>query len=145
MANTTDNAFIQWDDKFSIGIVVIDEHHQRLVELLNTLYFGVFRCDAIEQESELTGNILAELESYAAYHFNAEEEILRQYQYPGYGAHKHEHEYFLKQLRNLITKHKAGELGLSFATFIFMREWLLNHILKTDRGYGVFLRERGVE
>lgn len=145
MTGVKEKVFIPWNDKFCTAISNLDEHHERLFELLNSLYFGVFACEELEQESELTRQTLAELESYAKYHFIAEEKLMQEHKYPDYLAHKREHEYFAKQVNSLQEKHQKGELALSFSTFEFIKEWLTNHILQTDRNYVPFLHEKGVK
>lgn len=140
MAELTTGAFINWDEKFLLNISEIDTHHEKLVDLINELYNGVFECTDIAQESELTERTLVKLQDYTKYHFSAEEKMMLELDYPAYMAHKHEHEYFIKQLTELMVKQKAGEMALSFSAFIFIKEWITNHILKTDKSFGQYIK-----
>ena len=45
---------------------------------------------------------------------------------------------------DLAAKFKAGKTTLSIQTGSFLKDWLSNHILTTDKSYGPHLASRGV-
>lgn len=136
--------FIQWEEQYSIGIELMDEHHQQLVALINELYSGVFACEDIEEERRLTKTILAQLAAYVDYHFTAEEQLLLEQQFPDYNEHLAAHNRFRQELNNLSEQVALGGLALSFPIFEFMRDWLTNHILIADKKYSVWILEQGI-
>ena len=135
-------SFIDWDDKYSVHIQAMDEHHQKLMTLINTLYRGVFECGDIAQERELTQAVLDELVSYAEYHFQAEEQLLSEAEYPVFEEHADAHRRFESEIEGLSQQIESGEFALSFAVFEFLRNWLTDHILVNDMQYSSWLRER---
>ena len=60
-----------WDENFNTGILLIDEQHRCLANMLNKL------SNHMAYRSYLSGlgTILAELADYAVYHFESEEKI----------------------------------------------------------------------
>lgn len=135
--------FITWNENYLTNIKEMDDHHKKLVDILNQLYEGVFECGNIDDERLLTHETLLELQGYAQYHFAAEETLLVKHDYPAYQQHQEEHVKFNAQVNELVKKLAAGEAALSFPTFIFLKDWLTEHILKNDKGYSLFLREQG--
>jgi len=137
--------FIEWNDSYSTGIALMDQHHKRLIALINRLYTGVFACEDIDEERALTNSILVQLEDYAEYHFTVEEQLMNEYHFPEYNDHLAEHDSFREKITSLASRLSAGEAALSFTTFEFLRDWLTVHILINDKKYAPFLQERGVK
>lgn len=127
--------FVEWSAKLFTDIPIIDDHHHQLVDLINALYDGVFNCENLEQERNLTQYTLLELLRYAEYHFAAEEKLMLACNYPGCEGHKQEHAQFVHRVGELLTDYKQGKPVLSFDTFLFLKEWLTSHIARTDQQY----------
>jgi hemerythrin-like metal-binding protein len=130
--------FMEWNEKFITGVREADEQHKRLVDLINELY------DAMSQGkgSEVIDKILYELAKYADYHFKTEEGLMSKYGYPELEQHKREHEAFTKKVQEFIESRKGGSLTLTMKVMNFLKEWLTNHILGTDKKYGPFLTSK---
>lgn len=137
--------FIEWNDSYSTGIALMDQHHKRLIALINRLYTDVFACEDIDEERALTNSILVQLEDYAEYHFTVEEQLMNEYHFPEYNNHLAEHDFFREKIIALASRLAAGEAALSFTTFEFLRDWLTVHILINDKKYAPFLQEKGVK
>jgi hemerythrin-like metal-binding protein len=78
------------------------------------------------------GAVLDELIKYTAFHFEFEEKMMEAAGYADFVRHATEH----KKLVADVLAHKARfERGdtLSADLLSFIRDWLMNHILKTDR------------
>lgn len=122
-----------WNDNiFSVNIKLLDGHHKRLFDLLNTLH------DAMKQMKarDVLGNVFSELIDYTVYHFKAEEELFQKHGYTmhEYAQHKKEHEDLTKTALDL--KHKfdtdAMKTVLTMETMEFLKNWLNNHICGND-------------
>ncbi|MEN3043824.1 MAG: bacteriohemerythrin [Candidatus Hydrothermales bacterium] len=121
--------FIKWDEKFSTGVEQIDDQHKKFVEIINELH------NAMKQGKgkEIVKKILNELKSYSVYHFKTEETYMTKYKYQEYQEHKNDHEFFKTKVKELLDKDEKGYLGLSIETLNFMKNWLIKHILTTDK------------
>lgn len=131
---------IRWEDKYSVNVAVIDEQHQKLFEILNTL----FDASAAGKTQEVIAAIIKDIGDYAVYHFSTEETLMKSYDFPGLVEHKREHDAFREKVtkfHDALAKKKAT-LTLEIETFLI--DWLDHHVLDLDRKYGPFLNEKGV-
>lgn len=131
---------INWDDSYSVHITKIDEQHKGLVKLVNELH------DAMSQgaATSVLGKVLSSLVSYTIVHFNTEEELLRSYNYPDLDKHKAEHDKLTGQVKDFESKFKEGKSTITYELMDFLSDWLINHILDSDKKYSAYLASRGV-
>jgi hemerythrin-like metal-binding protein len=131
---------IEWDSSLELGIPQIDEHHQHLVDILNRSYRAVMLNDP---RSELLV-IMDELIDYATYHFSFEEQFMTRYGYEGVDGHALIHNEFSAKLVDFHRRAKLGETLLKMDVCLFLKEWLINHIMETDREYVAHMQGLGV-
>lgn len=130
--------FIEWSDKLITGVREADEQHKKLVSLINELY------DAMKQGKgkEVIDKALDELVRYAGYHFTTEETLMSKYGYPELASHKREHEAFKAKIKEFLEKKAKGEATLTMEVMTFLKDWLVKHIMGTDKKYGPFLQQK---
>ena len=133
-------AFIDWTNKCEVGIAEVDAQHQKLFEMLNALHSATVNGD---EQSSLDA-ILNEMVDYTVYHFETEEKLFKQYDYPGYDEHKKEHDDLTAQAVDLQTKFHDGSATISFDVLDFLHGWLIDHTTGLDRDMGPFFKELGV-
>ncbi len=132
-------ALLDWNDSYSVSIRAFDEHHRHLFDLLNKLH------DAMKagKSEAVLGAILQELVGYAATHFSAEESLMQLHRYPVLAEHRKQHQELAAQVTDFERKHRSGQVLLGLPLMEFLRGWLTEHILATDRQYSAYLRSRG--
>lgn len=133
---------MEWSEKLSVGVTQFDNEHKKLVGMVNELF------DAVQggHGKDVLGKILDGLISYTKSHFAGEERYMTQHGYPGLIAHRAEHEALTKQVLDVDKKFKAGATAvLSMEVLNFLKNWLIKHILGTDKSYGPFLNSKGVK
>lgn len=133
-------AVFTWSDQFSVGVKEFDDHHKQLVNLINQLH------DAMSQgkgQNEL-GTILRKLIEYTKFHFAAEEKLMTQYKYPASNEQRSQHDALTKKVLELQAELASGKIGMSISVIEFLKGWLTNHILKTDKAYQAFFNAQGV-
>lgn len=130
-----------WDrQRHGVGIAVIDDEHQRMIELVNRindlLSYG--------KQIESAWNALDELLAVTEEHFAHEEEIMAQRGYPDMAGHVEEHRKLLEQVRNLIgqAQHSPSRVKVGLVS-AFLADWAEQHILQEDRRLGAYLAEHG--
>ncbi len=131
---------IQWNKQLSVGIASIDEQHKKLINMINALNDAL----AEGQADDILVKIFDALAVYTVKHFGYEEALFSQYGYEETQAHKNEHEALINQIVNLQQKMNDGDFIIGIEVMVFLKEWLLNHILKTDMAYTQFLLSKGV-
>jgi len=128
--------FIPWEDRYSVGNDYIDRQHQKLVDLINKLHKALRNGEG----AEYTGSVLNDLAAYTRYHFSAEEGYLKQANYPGLEEHQAKHRKMTQQVRDLQQRFASGE-QLTMEVMDFLKNWLMLHIMKTDKKYTPYLKD----
>ncbi|MDJ0806841.1 MAG: bacteriohemerythrin [Gammaproteobacteria bacterium] len=135
------SALLSWSDELSVGIQEIDEQHKVLVALLNDLHNAVLS----RHGREAVGPILGRLAEYTRIHFAVEESLMRILDYPRYEEHKEEHVSLIKEVNELHRKFNDEGLNISMNLLHFLKDWLGEHIIHSDRDYGPFFLSRGAK
>ena len=131
-------AFIQWNDYlYGIGVEEIDQHHKRLVELINQLHASL----QDGRPNDQIGDVLAELVDYTKYHFSREEELMARAAYPSLARHRSLHDVFVRKITDVLLRLRRDEDVSVFELIAFLREWLLNHIANEDKKIGPFVSQ----
>ena len=130
---------VRWDPaSLSVGIAEMDNQHKRIIDIVNNFNRSV----QSGVSSQGAARALEELVDYAKGHLQAEEELLRRYNYPDYDQHKRIHTMMLDKLAHLQQRAASGEKGAVLEVMNFVRDWLVNHIQKIDMKYGRFITGR---
>jgi len=132
---------ITWNDKFSVNIQEVDEQHKVWVKILNNLYDAMKEGRGADKLSET----LDRLVEYTKVHFTAEELLLKKNGYPFYEGHKKIHDDMIKEVELLKLRFESGETMLSVDVMEFLKNWLSEHILNTDKNYGPYLNSKGIK
>ncbi len=123
-----ENAWIPWDEKLSVGIDVIDEHHRYLFDLINDLYEVVVRKRGVREVTRL----IKALDAYAKIHFRAEEQMMNHYGYKGIDRQLHQHHAFEDKIGEFYEELHTNPFVAQFDVLSYLRDWLLHHILIED-------------
>lgn len=122
---------IEWTNKYSVRITEIDNQHKGLVILINELFELMSQGKAKAKMNE----IFDHLTDYTKKHFKDEETMLVKHAYKHFDEHKEEHKKFIDQLDKLKSDLVNGDVTVSLKTLNFLKDWLLNHILISDKKY----------
>lgn len=130
-----------WDQKrMSVGIREIDTQHQKLVVMLNILNNEMKG----GKGSEACKKILVGLIEYTRTHFAVEEALMKKHVYPDSPAHSNEHLKLLQEANKLEEKIIKTSAPISIELLMFLKKWLTDHIMQTDKKFGAFLNTKGV-
>jgi hemerythrin-like metal-binding protein len=129
-----------WNDRFATGVQEIDEQHMILVHTLNEASVTLAENASIEQLELITRDLLG----YALYHFETEELLMRQYGYdegaaPDAALHLEQHRAFSSKVVAVRDGLKTGTPIAPADLLGFLNQWLVNHILNTDKRLGAFI------
>ncbi len=122
---------IRWNSTYELGYKEIDEQHMKLVDIINDFYNAF----ATAQAHEKIGDIIGELVNYTVFHFTAEEEIFSNSNYPDTEKHRATHKEFVDELKKYHQEVKDGNMTTTYDLMTFLRDWLIKHIMGTDRTY----------
>jgi len=134
---------IEWNDSLLTGVDEIDRQHRILVNSINEANVRLMEDHDIALIEQITKDLL----SYAIYHFETEEDLMREYGYNAESAA--DNELHLKQHREFSAQVVAVRDGLRDGKSIsredllaFLNGWLVNHIMNTDQRLGEFIRQK---
>ncbi|MCL1815630.1 MAG: bacteriohemerythrin [Treponema sp.] len=136
---------VTWHRSYSVSIPLIDSQHMELINLTNKLYRSCLR--GRDSSLEVFMVVLRGAVDYVGYHFSTEEKIMERVEYPNFGAHKREHNDFVREvLKSVDDLSKGGTVNpLGFVKYL--KDWVLTHIAVTDSALGhhlVALKQKGV-
>jgi hemerythrin-like metal-binding protein len=134
--------FIEWEPYLATDIRSIDEQHKKLVDLINDVYNGY--------QSGLDHNKQADtldaLLQYTVKHFEHEENIFDRISYGHTREHKLEHAALVKKAVEVQTAFKSSATNeLSQDTMVFLRNWIINHIMGTDKKYVASMKQHHID
>lgn len=133
---------MNWTETMSVSVAILDNDHRKLVGMVNTLF------DEIKagKGKEATGKTLDGLVSYTVDHFKREEQYFAKTGYSESAAHTAEHQALCKQVAEIQKKFKGGATSaLSLEVMNFLKNWLVNHIMGSDKKYGPYLNSKGIK
>ncbi len=133
-------AFCVWDKSFATNVKEFDAQHQKLFAMANELH------DAMKtgRGANVVERLLTNLERYTVTHFTAEEKAMTEVNYPGLVQHKEQHKAFVAKIAEFKTQMTEGKLTLTMNVMNFLKDWLVDHIQKTDMKYTPYLQETKV-
>lgn len=124
---------IVWDEKFNIGVEVVDKAHEKLFRIFKKLMEG----SPEEKNGRHTYKEgIKYLETYAMSHFSEEEAYMRSIRYNGYAQHKRLHDNFRD--KTLVSLKRDLELSNYSETDVqrfvgIVSNWVAEHIMREDQ------------
>jgi hemerythrin len=139
-----DKEVVTWRDAYSVGVKLIDDQHKGLIAMTNEL---AERCQRGGGEAEIYFmKTIQGAVKYVKTHFTTEEIIMNRLHYPDFLTHKKEHEAFVAEVLQDVKEFEQGKKMVPLAFVKYLQEWVLTHIAKSDKKYGIFfdeLRKKG--
>jgi len=134
-------AFMEWTDRYSVGVAVFDDEHKKLIAIVNSLHDSATAgADKLSLQ-----RICDALVDYTLSHFRHEEEYFEEWGYPHAREHLASHDELRRQVfeyrKNIL---RADSNELAFELLGFLRGWLAHHILTEDSKYGRYLLQKGL-
>ena len=131
---------LEWTAALATSVDAIDDQHRELFGRVNSLLAAIAQNKG-RQEMEA---VIQFLTDYVVHHFGTEERYMQEFGYSNSVQHKAQHEQFVKNFLRL-----KGELIDGGATPVLTEElrqlavdWLINHIMFSDRALGMFLKKK---
>ena len=131
---TGDPQLIEWNERLSTGVGLIDLQHRVLFRMTNDLFTAcLYGREIVEAYFNAAARRLL---NYARRHFADEETLMGQTGYPQAGEHRERHREFLRESLRYVGRFEAGEPGIPLLFVRFLRRWIFSHVAVTDKKYG---------
>lgn len=128
------NEFV-WHDHYRVGNDIIDRQHRQLFDVGN-------RIVEVGSSEELIYLFML-FYQHLHEHFQAEEDLMKQYQYPDYAKHVDEHNHMLDRLIEISRTVQNRQWNMADIQ-VFVSRWVLVHILEFDMPFGDFIKRRSM-
>lgn len=127
-----------FDKNLETGNPSIDSQHKELINAVNNLLDACAKGKG-RAEIETTVKFLAD---YTIKHFNDEEKLQKQHNYPEYESHKKLHEAFKAEVSSIINDYSkdGATVALTFKINTKVAAWLINHIKGEDKKVAAFIK-----
>ncbi len=129
-----------WTPDLAVGVAEIDNQHKALFTKLNSLLDAMGKGTGDTEVIRLVDF----LGQYVVDHFWTEEKYMARSHYPGAALHKLQHAGFIREFTKL--KDQLSTRGVSAALVLGahkqVSDWLVNHICKTDKVLGAFIKTK---
>jgi len=126
---------IKWNAGFEVGYGTIDSQHRQLVDILNIVMDGL----KAPTGDIATQTALKRLIDYTKSHFSTEDSLMVEHKYPDIATHRKQHSDLIAKVDALHADVKSGKQLVGPKTVMFLQNWLVDHILKTDKKLATFL------
>jgi hemerythrin len=133
-------AYFEWTNELSVKVKEIDDEHRTLVGMINTLNDAMLAHKGRERQ-KVTIDAMVD---YASTHFAREERYMQSFPYQGYQAHRVEHQKFTAKALELKTRADRDGFILTPEITNFLKAWLRNHIMESDKRYQACFNEHGL-
>jgi len=133
------------NDCLLLDIEIIDDQHRKIFKILDRLV-------VLRDNKDNTSNLLKVIEDlvdYSCIHFQTEEELMREANSPNIKEHIVQHHFFIDKINEYRIAYNYKNKVLANQMVIFVRKWILSHIIEVDGKYvdsiQKYLNEVGLE
>jgi len=124
-------ALIKWRDSYSVDFEQLDKQHEVLVKFINEMFI-------IIRDKEINISLsyqIDQLIKYTKEHFDYEEKLLEKAGFELLAQHKEIHKKLVEEVVDLREQVEKNTDGICSDLYAFLRNWLIDHILKEDMQY----------
>ena len=127
-----------FDKSLETGNISIDSQHKELIDAINNLLDA---CGQGKGRDEIK-NTINFLTDYTIKHFNDEERLQKQYNYPDYAAHRKLHDEFKEEVRKIANEFEENgtSVVLTFKVNNVIASWLIKHIKGEDKKVAAYIK-----
>lgn len=120
---------MKWTDEYAIGIPELDNQHKMLIELL-TDFEKVYEGKAHWNTAH---PLILRARGVIRFHFSVEKSLMQIVNYPGFLAHRAEHQVVLQQLEAL--EHRVLLMEMKDDVLPKLTTWLFQHMIDSDKPF----------
>ncbi|WP_010166614.1 bacteriohemerythrin [Candidatus Epulonipiscium viviparus] len=123
---------VNWSESYNVDIIAIDNQHKILFDIARDS--AALLNQTMDDKHDQILTVLTKLKNYTLFHFQTEEKLMIQANYPKLLSHKALHDEFIESIEGILHKldiHQDDDVIREI--LVFLIDWLTNHILKVDK------------
>ena len=109
-----------------IGIQKIDVQHEEIIETVNHIY------EIKDHEKQEILELFTQLLKQLKFHFESEENLMKDNKVVHYISHKLEHDRALLKYSDYCSLYKSGKAKFDSEILVSLKNWIENHLVKKD-------------
>ncbi|MCL2852203.1 MAG: hemerythrin domain-containing protein [Defluviitaleaceae bacterium] len=123
-----------WKDSYALGVELIDNQHKELFFNVTESFVLSIHSPGAYMNRQYCINLINFLKGYAVRHFKDEEDYQVSIGYPGFNAHREQHECLKHDLAKYEKRLVDSNFTLpSMKIFLgFVLHWLMHHVAEED-------------
>jgi len=130
----------KFTESYSVYVASRDTEHKGIFSFINRIHAAIKEGRSQKELAE----IFKKMADFTADHFAKEEDMMRSKGFPELDAQLAAHKKLLEKVSAIAAKLKSSEEVNMIEALVFLKDWLQNHILKMDKKYGEFFKQRGL-
>jgi hemerythrin len=127
-----------WHEEYALGVAEVDQEHRRLFGAAEKVHELILHCAGRAAVEAGVGELI----QVAADHFASEEALLERTGYPELAGHRSLHRELLREIHRKQARIRDNNLNMDIEFLAFIKAWILDHTLTTDREFAPFLLSR---
>ena len=127
----------EWSDEYTVDVPSIDEQHKRIFDLVAAMHAARVRGNT----DDVAIMIILDMQEYIHYHFDHEEEYMRNIDYPDVDDHIQLHREMSARVRCMQDELQDGLVRVEDVARV-LADWLRDHILGADQEFAMYAREK---
>ena len=131
----THHILFAWTPECDLGIPIIDEQHRGIVATINSLHYAVYH----NLGGHMILPVVGMVNEYTRIHFEVEEKILTNCNYPDLASHRQLHYKLVQKMAEIGSESMVRRDPYPFLNFL--KGWWHDHICGEDRKFRGFWRE----
>ena len=130
---------IAWSDALSVDVPEMDEEHRQFIARVNDVNKAII--DALDKTT--VAHLMDLMQIEAARHFQHEQQLLEQWNYPDATAHAERHAQLIAKFNHAMKEFQESDLSFVWALKgLQIKQSLVEHLLREDMKYKEFLRSQ---
>ncbi len=130
----------KFTESYSVFVASRDTEHKGIFNFINKIHAAIKENRSQKELFE----IFKKMADFTADHFAKEEDMMRSKGYPELDAQLAAHKKLLERVSSIMAQLKSSEEVNMIEALVFLKDWLQTHILKMDKKYGEFFKQRGL-
>lgn len=121
---------LEWKEAYKLGDPAVDAEHALSFQLANAFI-------AATDQAEQT-RVAMQLYKHTREHFNQEERLMREHNYPDVKPHTERHNQLISRLNVISQSIAKGDVNKQ-ALITLMTDWAMHHIVQDDAQFAAYL------
>lgn len=122
---------IEWHPNYELGIEKMDKQHRYLVNLIKEFQ----EIQASVKDKNVIETLFLNFINYCNYHFENEEMVMQECNYPEFDDHRVEHDTFFNNIEKAKIDLFNGDISSLSYLVEYLEIWIIDHIVIHDKKY----------